>query len=343
MPEEYLLERAIAKRARADREAAILKTSYDSIWNYLEANYYPWVQANCPYFTDHGEAHIRSVINSAGELSQKWLEFKKGQPYLTALDIYLILTAILWHDVGMVIDRATHAELVYKMTDEVSEFFPNPPVKNLVSRIAQAHKGASSLNSLKVDDLCTIKGSAYTVNTAMLAAIVRFADEISENHTRASRQVLATVPEDQKIYWLYALSVASCIAVPKRERVVVDYQFDADKVVSRWPDRDFESFRSPEDKKIDVLTYALCRLEKMNNEREYCLRNFIAIAPIREIEARFSIIKDGRPLAGFEPQAIILKGGGMDAGGYPSIPIVRDFFNNHPSWKIEAVVGAIGT
>ena len=31
MPEDYLLEKALAKRAKADREAAILKTSYDGI------------------------------------------------------------------------------------------------------------------------------------------------------------------------------------------------------------------------------------------------------------------------------------------------------------------------
>ncbi|MGA2705135.1 MAG: hypothetical protein ABSH35_29085 [Isosphaeraceae bacterium] len=243
----------------------------------------------------------------------------------------------------MVIDRATHAELVYKMTEAVAEFFPNPSVKNLVSRIAWAHKGPRSLDSLKVDDLCTIRGPAYTVNTAMLAAVVRFADEISENHTRASRQILGEVPEDQRIFWLYALSVSSCIAFPKRERVVVDYQFDADKVVSRWPDKDFEAHRSTADGKIDLLTYALCRLEKMNTEREYCVRNFTAMAPIREIEARFSIIKDGRPLAGYESHSIYLKGGGMDAGGYPLIPIVVDFFNNHPSWRIDAVEGAIRT
>jgi len=108
------------------------------------------------------------------------------------------LTAILWHDVGMVIDRATHAELVYEMIEKVSDMFPNPTIKGLVAQIANAHKGSSSLDNLPVESYCTIEKSGQEVNPAMLAAIVRFADEISENHTRASLQLLDSVPESRR-------------------------------------------------------------------------------------------------------------------------------------------------
>lgn len=335
------LEKALFKRAKGDEEADTLRKSYEMIKDYLVTNYYPWVQANCPYYTDHGQAHIESVMNSASELVKGKLDIKKGKYNLTSLDIYLILTAVLWHDVGMVIDRATHAELVYPMTDAVSEFFPNPTVKGLVSQIAKAHKGKTSLDSLPTEDYCTIRNTAIQLNPAMLAAIVRFADEISENHTRASAQVLEHVPERQKIFWLYALSVSSCTAQPDRDRVVIDYRFDADKVISCWPDKEFEEHRSKIDQTIPLLTYALCRLEKINNEREYSLRYFSNIAPIRQIDARFSLIRGGQMLPGYAPYTIVLKGGGVESNSYPSIKIVHDFFSKHPHWTIESILGAI--
>jgi hypothetical protein len=343
MAGESSLERALTRRAKLDTEpdAPTLKKSFDWMKEYLEKHHYPWVQANCPYFTDHGQAHIAAVINSASELTQDRLGLKRTD--LSALDIYLILTAILWHDVGMVVDRATHANLVYKMTDDVSEFFPNPTVQSLVSQIASAHKGSTSLDKLPNEDYCTINGPAQQINPAMLASIVRFADEISENHTRASGQVLDTVPDKQKIFWLYALSVSSCTAQPKRERVVIDYRFDADRVVSRWPDREFEEFRSKDDQTIDLLTYALCRLEKVNNEREYCLRYFSSVATIREVIVRFAITRGGRQLPGYETHTTLLKAGGVESAGYPSIKIVEDFYTKHPQWKIEAIEGAIRT
>ena len=343
MAGESDLEKALTKRAKLDPngDAGTLKRSYDSMREYLENHHYPWVQANCPYFTDHGQVHIAAVINSASELTQERLGGKRID--LTAVNIYLILTAILWHDVGMVVNRATHANLVYKMTDDVSEFFPDPTVQSLVSQIASAHKGKKSLDELPNEDYCTINGPAQQINPALLASIVRFADEISENHTRASRQVLDTVPDDQKIFWLYALSVSSCIAQPKRERVVIDYRFDADKVISRWPDIEFEAFRSPEDQRINLLTYTLCRLEKVNNEREYCLRYFSSVAAIREVVARFTITRGGRLLPGYETHTTTLKGGGVESGGYPAIRIVEDFYPKHPHWKIEAIAGAIET
>jgi hypothetical protein len=337
------LEKALSKRAKIDPDgdAGTLKRSYDTMKEYLEKNHYPWVQANCPYFTDHGKAHITAVIHSASELVQERLGPKRTD--LTALDIYLILTAILWHDVGMVVDRATHADLVYQMTDEVSNFFPNPTVQGLVSQIASAHKGNSSLDELSIEEYCTINGPAQQINPAMLAAIVRFADEISENCTRASGQILESVPDKQKIYWLYALSVSSCTAQPKRERVVVDFRFSSEHVVSRWPDKDFQEFRSKDDQMIHLITYALCRLEKLNNEREYCLRYFSTIAAIRQIDARFSIVQGGRQLSGYDAHSIPVKGGGVESGGYPSIKIVKDFFEKHPQWAVGSIEGVLRT
>jgi hypothetical protein len=338
---ESELERELTRRAKQeDLQAKTLKLSFDKLKERLVKHHFPWVQANCPWFTDHGEVHVAAVMHSASELVKLKLAGKKRDP-LKTLDIYLILTAILWHDVGMVIDRATHADLVYDMTYDDSEFFPNPHVQGLVAQIANAHKGHTGLDSLTTHELCTIDGPGQDVNPALLAAIVRFADEISENHTRVSLPVLDHVPEDQRIFWLYAASVGSSVARPENERVILDYRFDADKVTTRWPDREFPDCWSPGEEKLPLLTYALCRLEKVNNEREYCFRYFSSVSPIREVEARFCITRRGKKIPGYEGASIQLRGGGIESKGYPKIEIIQDFLRHNPTWKVDAIEGVL--
>ena len=82
-------------------------------------------------------------------------------------------------------------------------------------------------------------------------------------------------------------------------------------------------------------------LEKINNEREYCFRYFSSLAPIRDIEARFSISRGGKKVAGYENASIMLRGGGMESKGYPSIQIIKDFFAEHPEWELAAIEGVI--
>lgn len=335
------LEKELTKRAKLDDpEAKTLKRSFDNLKARLVKHHYPWVISNCQWFTDHGETHVAAVMHSASELVKLKMTGKKGER-ISTLDIYLILTAILWHDVGMVIDRARHADLVYEMTYDDADFFPNPHVQGLVANIANAHKGHDGLDKLSTHELCTIDGPGQDVNPALLAAIVRFADEISENITRVSLPVLDQVPEDQKIFWLYAASIGSCVARPENERVIVDYRFDADKVTTRWPDRDFPAFWPEEEQKLALLTYALCRLEKINNEREYCFRYFSSVAPIRMVEARFCITRQGRPIVGYESASILLRGGGLEPKGYPETRIVQEFLRQNPAWEVTVIEGAI--
>lgn len=341
MAVESELEKELARRVKLEgAEAETLKLSFDNLKARLVKHHYPWVISNCQWFTDHGATHVAAVMNSASELVKEKLSGKKRNS-LTTLDIYLILTAILWHDVGMVISRAKHAELVYDMTWEMADFFPNPTVQGLVSQIANAHKGVAGLDDLSTDDLCTVEGPAQHVNTALLAAVVRFADEISENHTRVSLPILKQVPEDQKIFWLYAASIGSSIAQPDRHRVIIDYRFDADTVTQCWPDKDFPALWPEGNNKIPLLTYALGRLEKINNEREYCFKYFSSVAPIRDIEARFCITRQGKKVSGYENTSILIRGAAVASKGYPQTKIIKDFQREHPEWQVEAIEGVL--
>src|SRR5436309_2883096 len=115
------LEVELKRRADAGEEdAADLWGRYKSMKGYLTREYYPWIQANSPFLTDHGEQHIRSVIQAASSLLNKHLspEIEIQKRSLSSLDIFLVLSGILWHDVGNVYGRSGHAERAVGMTNE---------------------------------------------------------------------------------------------------------------------------------------------------------------------------------------------------------------------------------
>jgi hypothetical protein len=66
---ESELEKELTRRAKqADPQAKTLKLSFDKLKEHLVKHHYPWVQANCRWFTDHGEIHVAAVMHSASEL-----------------------------------------------------------------------------------------------------------------------------------------------------------------------------------------------------------------------------------------------------------------------------------
>lgn len=151
--------------------------------------------------TDHGPEHISTVIRRIGDLT-----FDRGEFKISPYEAYLLAVAAHFHDVGNVYgrhehERRTHSELFsleHELTGE------DTIEKRKIAAIAQAHGGR-------------IDGSKDTINALpddktlrKLAAILRFADELADDHTRTSkklRDILGESEEARKeseIYHLYA-------------------------------------------------------------------------------------------------------------------------------------------
>src|SRR5439155_17304816 len=259
MANDVTLEMELESRSKNQDDPLGLWPCYQAMKAYLSREYYRWIQANCPYYTDHGDHHIKTVIQAAsGLLSQQLNGTRKND--LTTLDLFLILSGILWHDVGNVLERSGHAKRVAEMTEEIKKLgFPDLQVHRLVVEISRAHSGKDGLSIPRVEEDCL----TYTVYPKALAAIVRFADEISEDRSRISGTLLPHIPEEHKIYWEYASCISASRPDPARERVVVSIEVQVDKTIVTFPCKEFPQ-RSDQEGKIPLITYLLCRLEKMN-------------------------------------------------------------------------------
>lgn len=324
------LEDELRARSRNDADSEDLWTRYLNMKNYLEQNYYKWIQANCPFYTDHGELHIRSVIQSASQLLDLHLKKNMRTSDLSSLDLFLLLSSILWHDVGNVYGRSGHAKRVAEMTRDVKTLaFPNPDIHRLVNEIAIAHGGDNGLDTPREREDCSTSNKTYTVYPLALAALVRFADEISENQARISHALITDVPKENRIYWEYASCIAASLPESSRQRVRVSVNVPVEAATALHACNEYaDRFGADE---LTLIEYIICRLEKMNNERAYCAPHFSRYVSIREIEVFLTLTDDESRLDDYE-DAVVLGDGGLKQEAYPTIDVFNPFFADHPKW-----------
>ena len=337
-PKRYTLEQILLLLAEKDEDAKQLQPRYESMKLFLEKEYYPWIQATCPFFTDHGSGHINSVIQAASRLLERHLD-PTGEKGLNAVEIFLVLAAILWHDVGNARGRTGHAARIDKMTAEIRRLgFPDPALHRLVVQIAQAHAGADGLAITRPEADCVVCRTV-TVFPRPLAAVVRFADEVSEDRSRISLALLPDVPAVNQIFWQHANCITASRPEPSRERVVLTVEVPDAVAAERYLCPGELLSRADSEAKISLIEYLVLRLEKMNNERAYCEPEFRRYASIREIVVRLSVIADTRPLRGYEEE-FVLGGNGLAAQSYPAIDVYDRFFRQYPNWRPNAISAA---
>ncbi len=335
--ERFSIEGELERRAKTDGvDAAHFWHQYEVMKKYLSEEYYPWVHDKCPYFTDHGSGHIQSVKQAVESVLSGHLA--PGETALSNLDLFLLLCGIIWHDVGMVAVRSHHAEKVVEITKKVKELFPGVHIQRLVEEISTAHSGETGLTVPRTEENCTL-GRTYKVYPRALAAVVRLADEVSENHTRISHALIENVPEDNRIYWEYASCIEASYAEPSRERIVVEVEIQVEKASRRMKCRDFPD-RTRRAAEIPLIEYALCRLEKMNNERAYCYSYLTRYADLKSVEARFTLLRETARLPDYE-LSVAFRDYGLSADKYPRIEIIDDFFRTNPAWTPEKIEEAL--
>jgi len=334
------IEAELERRAGAgiDRDASDFWSRYNVMKTHLSQEYYPWIQANCPYFTDHGIRHVESVGQAAGLLLDRFLNPRKNE--LSSLDLFLLLSGIIWHDVGMVYERSGHANKVAEISKTIKEMFPGIPVQRHVEEISRAHSGEEGLDIPRPEDDYNTANKMYKIYPRALAAVVRLADEVSENHSRISRSLINGVPEGSKIYWEYANCIVASYPDPTRRRILVRIEIQHDKAKTRMECRDFLD-RTGGEPQMPLIEYVLCRLEKMNNERAYCSRYITRYVDLRTVEARFTLLRGTERVPGYDELTVVFGDSGLDSGDYPKIKVVGGFFAANPAWTPDRIEEAL--
>lgn len=255
-----------------------LVASFKYIEDYMNQNCHPNTTLGAALhgdglLTDHGVEHVKMVIQNAGKLVGD-MQYKR----LNGYEIYLLLLAIHFHDVGNVCGRQEHEKKIDDIITALGDRLPlDTPEKVMVSDIATAHGGYADIDHTDKDTLRHLSlidnCNGIIIRPALLGAILRFADELSDDSTRANRYLNATgqIPSENMIFHAYSAAL-SPIAF-NGNTIAFKYYIPFEQAKNRIPN-DTGSFLYDE---------IIKRLSKCMQELEYCSKyseGFIRISTL---------------------------------------------------------------
>lgn len=223
--------------------------------------------------TDHGVEHVKSVINHA-------LDIISDVNDLTGYEIYILLMAIHFHDLGNVFGRDDHEQRIADIIDEMGDRLPlDNPEKEYVAAIATAHGGyvdgdKDTISYINLDEVY----SGIRIRPRLLAAILRFADEISDDLKRAGNGV--DVPEGNKVFHEYskALAPISVVSQTLRLHFRIPYNLTQDKI-------------GKGDTKVFLYDEIKERLAKCMRELEYCRKYSDGLIKVTTLDVAIDYLK----------------------------------------------------
>ena len=242
---------------------------FSNIEEYLNNEVHPHVNAGAMlhddgYLTDHGPNHVAKVIKCATELA-KLAEPKKSD--LTPYEVYLLLTAIHFHDVGNIFGRKGHAVSAAKVMTKLASYFADETTeKRYINDIAKAHGGR--INASK-DTIGHLLVSDYVLNQPVrmqyMAAILRLADELSDDRSRAARFMInaGQLPPESEVYHRYANSLHTSLVDVENKEIKMKFEMNLDTAQKKF---------NKDNSRAYLLDYILERTMKTFQESVYCGR-----------------------------------------------------------------------
>ncbi len=249
---------------------------YETLKHALLNNEYLFTLHSFPGGNDHGPKHIIRVLEYVDKLLANDIE------KLSELELYLLLCSVVLHDQGLLHGRAGHSRASQKLLKlpDFSGLFEDHEVEFL-GKIVAVHSAREDIvkEFQSFDDVEHVAGDS--VRLKYLAALLRLADELDEDSRRAKSRVFQKLhlPEESVIYWLINMHILSIKPLLASKSIKVTVQYATDEIEELYP---YESGRL-----VNVLAGVFRKIQKVNAEREYCMR-FIDDGPLlRKVKVRF--------------------------------------------------------
>lgn len=322
---------------------------FDKYWGikqYLADKIYPYIGAGTSaedsgIYTDHSIDHFNCVIRYAGKLLGIPDDYSAGDSVnieLNPYEVFIMLVSILMHDAGNIEGRRGHEKHPQKILEKhCKTAIPDKFEAKPIADIAQAHGGKAkdasgnmskdTFSLLRNDD--SYNGKRY--RSKLIAAIVRFADEICEDRSRASSYHISEdkLPEKSEVYHQYAASITSVEVDAQSKRINIKFELPRD-VVTKTFGKDVGKEKPKRCFLIDEINE---RLEKMYCELLYCKPHLIEVMHINQIRATvaiYDITSDGCLGDMLESEVFELKEEGYPTSGF-------SFKRSHPDWCGQAL------
>jgi hypothetical protein len=213
---------------------------------------------------DHGLSHIEKVIERASNL----VDCKGCQ--LGPFEIYILLSAIQLHDVGNFYGREDHEIMLQEIMLKAGESCGRDDIERiLIKKIAQAHggkaRGVRDANDTIGQLSITEPLADGVVRPRAIASILRFADELSDDKSRANTMLLkeGKLPKRSEVFHAYATCLETVLVKHNERSVELHFRIPKEFLIRKYGKSDGEVY---------LLDEIYDRVMKVHRERIYCMR-----------------------------------------------------------------------
>jgi hypothetical protein len=287
---------------------------YTTLKDYLYNNVHKWVTIGANLkdpslvLNDHGPDHVASVIDRASHL------VSGPDCELNALEVYLLITSIQLHDVGNIFGRYEHELKASDIMLEAENKCGRDDIERaIINRIVKAHGGKVRGITNGNDKIGLLRPEEPIMNEVIrlqaIASILRFADELADDKSRANLISLKSgdLPKKSEVFHAYSACLDSVLI--KHEHKAIELYF---KIPKDYATRTFGKL----DGDIFLLDEIYNRVMKMHMERIYCMRFCKKLIDIERIfvsivffhkylddvypQIKFEISETGYPIANLD-------------------------------------------
>jgi hypothetical protein len=219
------------------------------------------------YYTDHGPAHVTTVVDRVADLTRTSKGFD-----LNPFECFSILLAAQIHDAGMLRGRKEHEKQHAAIFEYLNKWAVNKFHSKTVQRIAAAHTGSRNSKASPIELLPKSDGAESTsIRPQYLAALVRLADELADDHTRVSQILIDQdcIPHPSQAHHQYCAHLHQVDIHSLDKTISLDFVLPHNAVTRKFgkgPSNDGEVAE------IYILDEIYDHTLKLHLERIYCMR-----------------------------------------------------------------------
>lgn len=309
---------------------------YMIIKRYLAENVYPNIHAGTSaedggIYTDHSIDHFNAVITYLGKLVDIDTNNLDKELKISPYEIYVALVAILLHDAGNIFGRQGHERKTLQILRDIGPAAcPDVFEGRRIAKIATAHGGKFKKTNgeltkdtiSQIEETDAIGGISY--RPRLIAALVRFADEICEDRTRAVNYLLdrSLLPKFSEIFHQYAASISSVDVDFLSKRILIKYEIEEEDAKKKFGKGDSQNVED-----VYLIDEINVRLEKMFHELIYCKNFMYEVCLLNKIRADITIYSDDKDeiQQSFE----------LEQSGYPNENF--SFSDTYPNWSGDEI------
>ncbi len=254
-------------------------TCYLAMREKVATDFLPLINSREPFINDHTRLHLERVLWHIESILEHNFPRPQGRlmdipedRVMTWVDSLILLNALVWHDIGNMYGRKQHGRQVRSCLNAISPRLYDEHMSKYVIQVAQAHSGENAIENEIPSSHAARSYRREAMHLQFLAAVLRFADEIDEDHRRSSPDEwdqMRLIPKQNQRFWYFCKANSSIQVKPITGDNNISYWVT---IESHIPESEFDRKLWAGRKKVKCLSEYFRRLLKFENERNYCNR-----------------------------------------------------------------------